>query len=102
MQSNILIKGFIGATLGAMLSVAPAQTQELRVTQIAAGGAHTCALDGDGRVWCRGRNTFGELGDGTKTERLAPVLVQGLRNVAQIALGTYHSCARLTNGRVRC
>lgn len=35
-----------------------------------------CALDTDGRAWCRGNNRFGELGDGTRVDReeFQPVL----------------------------
>ncbi|MBM4344775.1 MAG: hypothetical protein FJ100_15520, partial [Deltaproteobacteria bacterium] len=34
------------------------------VDQVAAGGAHTCALDAAGQVWCWGSNEFGQLGGG--------------------------------------
>ena len=39
--------------------------------------AHSCALTSAGTVKCWGRNEFGELGDGTKTERHRPVGVIG-------------------------
>lgn len=32
----------------------------------------------DEEVWCWGTNSFGELGDGTKTERIYPVEVAGI------------------------
>jgi alpha-tubulin suppressor-like RCC1 family protein len=40
---------------------------------IAAGGGHTCALLSDGMARCWGYNHYGELGDGTTTERHTPV-----------------------------
>jgi alpha-tubulin suppressor-like RCC1 family protein len=43
---------------------------------VAAGQAHTCALDGEGFVHCWGDNDDGELGDGTTTTRFAAVAVQ--------------------------
>ena len=32
---------------------------------IGKGSFHACAVQDDGEVWCWGRNTYGELGDGT-------------------------------------
>jgi alpha-tubulin suppressor-like RCC1 family protein len=46
------------------------------IDAIAAGQAHTCALDNEGTVHCWGDNDDGELGDGTTTTRFVPVTVQ--------------------------
>ena len=40
-------------------------------------GLHTCGLTGAGKVYCWGYNSAGELGDGTRTQRLEPVAVVG-------------------------
>lgn len=40
-------------------------------------GVHACGLTSDGRVYCWGYNSDGQLGDGTRTTRLAPVLAAG-------------------------
>ena len=34
------------------------------VTQVSAGGYHTCFLKNDGTVWCFGDNQYGQLGMG--------------------------------------
>jgi alpha-tubulin suppressor-like RCC1 family protein len=47
------------------------------VIAIAAGGAMACAVLESGGVKCWGYNAFGQLGDGTTTERHAPVDVVG-------------------------
>ena len=39
------------------------------VVGISAGGSHTVYLKGDGTVWAAGYNGFGQLGDGTITQR---------------------------------
>ena len=39
---------------------------------IAAGGDHTCAMVEDGSTYCWGYNYFGQLGDGTTTDRNYP------------------------------
>jgi alpha-tubulin suppressor-like RCC1 family protein len=49
-----------------------------KVTQIAPGRRHVCALRSDATVWCWGKNDRGQLGDGTKADSLFPVKVSGL------------------------
>ena len=43
------------------------------VVGVSAGGEHTVFLKADGTVWATGYNAFGQLGDGTTTDRLYPV-----------------------------
>ena len=68
------------------------------VTDVSAGLAGTCAVAG-GSVYCWGDNQFGQLGDGTTTDRLTPTrvvtakrkftptLVPGLTDVTAISTG---------------
>ncbi len=73
------------------------------VVTLAAGVYQTCALTSDGAALCWGRNLFGELGDGTTTQRLAPVPVSGLGSgVAAVAAGSSHTCALTSGGAVQC
>jgi len=53
-------------------------------------------------VWCWGYNYYGQLGDGTTTNRLTPVQVQNLSGVVQVAEGLYHTCALKQDNTVWC
>jgi alpha-tubulin suppressor-like RCC1 family protein len=66
------------------------------------GWAHSCAAASDGRVWCWGYNAYGQLGDGSTANRVAPGLTAGLSTAVEVCDGYLHSCARLSDGTVRC
>jgi len=59
-------------------------------TAIAAGGSHILALKGDD-LYAWGDNTYGQLGDGTGTNKNLPVLIG--TGYTAIATGAYHSLA---------
>ncbi|MGW7671901.1 RCC1 domain-containing protein [Streptomyces sp. NPDC054775] len=78
------------------------------VHTIAAGRTHSLALGKDGTAFAWGENGFGELGDGTNTNRRAPVRVcapgqtapctQFLTHVHTIGAGRTHSLALRDGG----
>ncbi|MZG88400.1 RCC1 repeat-containing protein, partial [Staphylococcus aureus] len=70
------------------------------VIAIAGGVYHTIALKSDGTVWAWGYNGYGQLGDGSTTNRSTPVQVSGLTDVIAIAGGYYHTIALKSDGTV--
>jgi len=74
------------------------------VTEIAAGGYHTCAVTADGGVWCWGANWGGQVGNGTQVGPvLEPEKVTELDgyNVTGISADP-HTCAVTADGGVWC
>jgi alpha-tubulin suppressor-like RCC1 family protein len=98
------------------MSVTPAnptifvgQTQQFTATgaitasAVSAGGEYTCVRLPDGTAQCTGRNQFGQLGNGTTTNRTTPAPVSGIAGAVGITAGWWHhSCALLSGGSVRC
>ena len=73
-----------------------------RVTGIAAGNEHSCAIvNGAARCW--GSGSAGQLGDGEETSSSSPVQVLGFSgsSVTGIAAGNEHSCA-IHDGAAKC
>jgi len=80
-----------------------AGTQDLtdvKAISSANGASHALALKNDGTVWAWGLNTYGQLGDGTITQRNSAVQVLNLTNVIAISAGGYHSLALKNDGTV--
>src|SRR6266403_5541896 len=79
---------------------------------VAARGYHSCALLGDGTVWCWGRNSDGQLGvtpSGSQCPTTpgffcssTPVRAAGITSAAAVIAGGYHTCALFGDGTVQC
>ena len=68
---------------------------------ITAGSRHTCALDGEGAVWCWGSNDVGQLGLGAIGGARPTPSAVGLEGAEAITAGQNHTCA-LVEGEARC
>ncbi|CAM4494770.1 RCC1 domain-containing protein [Corallococcus exiguus] len=65
---------------------------------LASGYGFTLSLKQDGTVSAWGNNQYGQLGDGTTTNRTTPVKVQDLSGVVAIAAGRVHGLALKADG----
>jgi alpha-tubulin suppressor-like RCC1 family protein len=76
------------------------------VCQLAAGDGHSLALKSDGTVWAWGSNSYGQLGNGSTGDAVAPVQVRDisgagfLSGIYQLAAGGTHSMALKYDGTV--
>ena len=80
----------------------PVRVDGFLATSLVIGTAHTCGLIAAGGVSCYGSNGFGQLGDGTTTNRSTPGQVSGLTNAAKLASGATTLCALRQTGVLSC
>lgn len=65
---------------------------------VAAGARHSVFLLADGTCMACGNNMYGQLGDGTTTNRATPVQVSGITNCVAISAGFSHTAFLLSDG----
>ena len=76
-------------------------------SSLTGGDLHTCGLTNAGAAYWWGRNTDGQLGDNTTTDRGAPVAVLGVSGGAALVFssltgGDLHTCGLTSAGAVYC
>jgi alpha-tubulin suppressor-like RCC1 family protein len=71
------------------------------IIAVSAGAAHSLFLKNDGTVWACGYNLYGQLGDGTTTDRWTPVQVSSVTGIVTIVGGYYHSLFLKNDGTAR-
>lgn len=86
-------------------SLVPTQVTGLTsgIASISAGVQHTCALTTDGAAKCWGYNDYGQVGDGSTSNRKVPSQVSGMTSgIAAISAGENHTCAVTSGGAAKC
>ena len=76
----------------------------IRFNQVSAGISHSLALGSDGNAYAWGNNNYGQLGNGTRTQRNTPVRVEKPKGAPvdftylQVSAGISHSLALGSDG----
>jgi alpha-tubulin suppressor-like RCC1 family protein len=68
------------------------------VAQVAAGSGHTVIIKDDGCLWAWGPNYYGQLGDGTTTDKNSPVQIGTDTDWQAVAAGGSYTVALKTDG----
>ena len=86
----------LGCLLSALLCLPLTATAKGRYKSVSAGHGNVMVLKEDGTLWGWGLNAYGELGDGSTTNRKRPVKI--LDGVRQVSAGDFCTMAILDNG----
>jgi alpha-tubulin suppressor-like RCC1 family protein len=73
-------------------------TVENRWLSVTAGGNHTAAVKTDGTIWAWGYNMYGQLGDGTRTNRTMPVQTKSGHIWVSVAAGFEYTLGLKADG----
>lgn len=87
------------------ITLSPVLLGNRRFAEVGVGGAHVCALDLDGAVWCWGDGDRGELGTGASgpmTSVSKPERVHSSEQFTTVAVGGMLTCALNSQGQAFC
>jgi alpha-tubulin suppressor-like RCC1 family protein len=74
----------------------------IQFASLSVSQTHMCGVSVGGTWYCWGANYFGQLGDGTLTDRVAPIPVTDAQGYTSIVAGPDASCALTSGGDVHC
>ena len=74
----------------------------MRLDTLAVGDFHQCGITSAAKAYCWGHNEYGQLGDGTHTDRTEPVPVLGGLSFSTISAGGNYTCGLTTVGAAYC
>lgn len=72
------------------------------LASVVGGVNSSCGLTSEGAAYCWGWNQFGQLGDGTTTDRVTPVPVAGGLTFRSLLAAGAHTCGVTTDGAAYC
>ena len=70
------------------------------ITKIVVGGLSSCAINAENRLFCWGRNDFGQLGTGDTENKYIPTTI--LEDIIDIDIGFNHACAIRSDKKLFC
>ena len=108
-QSFAVGGNFVCAIPGGDVSCRGANDRGQRASQpgtsfvsLVAGLSHGCGLTNSGEASCWGANESGQLGDGSRADRSAPVDVSTELRFSRLVAGAAHTCGLAGGGRAVC
>ena len=94
----------LASTSPAVVDERPADQVRLAgMPDVAAGGEHSCGIKATGTLWCWGRNSYGQIGNGTASQDSEPpTQVGALTDWMTVTGGGASTCAIRTNRALYC
>lgn len=93
---------FRKSCLSLVFVVASVPAYSQAVSEVSAGENHTCILNANGKAFCWGENSVGQLGNGSTEPSMTPVPVSGDLRFDSISAGWDHTCGTTTGNDAYC
>lgn len=71
-------------------------------TSLGVGVFHVCGIRANGTLWCKGDNTYGQLGDGTNAPQSSFVQIGAATDWTSVTAGAYSTCGLRGAGDLYC
>ncbi|HEX8391691.1 MAG TPA: hypothetical protein VF665_04960 [Longimicrobium sp.] len=98
-----LFGGLGNGTQDQAFTPTPVAQGAVRFASLSLGNYHSCGLTSEGKAYCWGYNTDGEVGNNSTSHVLSPAAVQqGSEIFTSIRAGYFHTCALTTEGYALC
>lgn len=95
-------KSHLFSALSLVLIIASVPAYSETAIDISAGENHTCILESNGKAYCWGDNSVGQLGNGSTKSSMTPVAVSGNLRLASISVGSDHTCGVTVDNDAYC
>lgn len=98
-MKTTLSKSYLVSSLSLIIVIAsvPAYAETL-----SAGEDHTCLIKSNGRAYCWGANSVGQLGNNSTEASMTPVAVSGGLRLKSISAGWDHTCGVTVDNEAYC
>ena len=84
-------------------TISPNRVKLSGLSNVSAGGEHTCGIQGAGSLWCWGRNSYGQIGNGKiELNPVAPTQIGAATEWTQVSGGGANTCAITSLGAMWC
>jgi alpha-tubulin suppressor-like RCC1 family protein len=101
-QTASIMKSHLSLALSLVLVIASVPAHSETLIDISAGENHTCVLDSNGKAYCWGNNSVGQLGNGSTESSMSPVAVSEDLRFESISVGSDHACGITVDNDAYC
>lgn len=95
-------EGITTAIVSLLLASAWSSADAKFFQDVSVGSGNTCSIDTAGILYCWGLNNFGQVGDGSFSDKLIPTAIDNSTKYKKVEVGSHHACALTELEKLKC